>query len=799
MDSTNVIGSIWTCVNRAIVLLLFVLLSTITAAPHRNMSGISGGLNRMTNVVTNSSLVESPSIQMKSTPYMSAHVHSAPQPTYSTSPGFITPIDTTPRTWLHLKYNTKRNNNSSQQSTRNNDHGEVFHKKPKSLTRHTQGNTIHSSNSMALKQLLGEHTHRNQFEAVNNVLVSQPSDVFVKRGKKRRHKASHLNSVKEFRHNTKGRRVNKTFSTYNVPEIISSVELASSYVNIENKVKHAINTIIQLIHPRKLDNYIVKKSNRWLHFVGRNIPKIRSSEEFQFALIKPFALKLGEYSRMPRNSSQNKVRDKSAKLENSHTETTENLNKENIKLPQKHKEQRNSLQTQLGLVFGKIYPDGDRSKRSIISEFNNHGSKSKWPDKRQKTLWPTEKWISARLNRQPESKWRTSASQQHGAKIRDSKAFVTSAPIRKKLHSKYNYKASPKSFSSSNRLTPLQHENQRNVFVSRDNKHKAIKNQSYNQTFKMHPSDHRQHKNYQSKFAPRNTQREASSFTGDKQPQTRHEDIIGETLYERQTELVSSPWIEDRAPLSYHRKVLQPVRAESSLKNLRQIPLTGNSSDVLLSGVLNTTTDLEGHNNRSGSNVVKRYYNSSESMDGEDGEVDISQFDYLVYNASSSSTYGFVKSLWRRRFSWVDVVLVACCCVGGIVFIFTVWQLTRYCMVLYHPHHLALLSNRQQDCLYDNNSVRLEKMAHWRRRMMKHWNHCTHDPSTSSHNSSFESSISVGTQYETSDVMIASFITEELLGELNDQDSTCTSISDGFVFTHDYTLPMSSREDVNKL
>ena len=42
------------------------------------------------------------------------------------------------------------------------------------------------------------------------------------------------------------------------------------------------------------------------------------------------------------------------------------------------------------------------------------------------------------------------------------------------------------------------------------------------------------------------------------------------------------------------------------------------------------------------------------------------------------------------------------------------------------------------------------------------------------------------TQYESMDAMLASFISSELIVELNDRDSTCTSLSDGFTFSRDY-------------
>ena len=43
-----------------------------------------------------------------------------------------------------------------------------------------------------------------------------------------------------------------------------------------------------------------------------------------------------------------------------------------------------------------------------------------------------------------------------------------------------------------------------------------------------------------------------------------------------------------------------------------------------------------------------------------------------------------------------------------------------------------------------------------------------------------------GTQYESTDAMIANFVNSDLIVELNDRDSACTSISDGFTFSREY-------------
>ena len=58
---------------------------------------------------------------------------------------------------------------------------------------------------------------------------------------------------------------------------------------------------------------------------------------------------------------------------------------------------------------------------------------------------------------------------------------------------------------------------------------------------------------------------------------------------------------------------------------------------------------------------------------------------------------------------------------------------------------------------------------------------------------------SVGTQYENMEAMIATFISNDLIVELNDRDSTCTSVSDGFTFSRDYGTPQGIEDGGTEL
>ena len=56
-----------------------------------------------------------------------------------------------------------------------------------------------------------------------------------------------------------------------------------------------------------------------------------------------------------------------------------------------------------------------------------------------------------------------------------------------------------------------------------------------------------------------------------------------------------------------------------------------------------------------------------------------------------------------------------------------------------------------------------------------------------------------GTQYESTDAMIANFVNSDLIVELNDRDSACTSISDGFTFSREYNTPKAIRNSATDL
>ena len=56
-----------------------------------------------------------------------------------------------------------------------------------------------------------------------------------------------------------------------------------------------------------------------------------------------------------------------------------------------------------------------------------------------------------------------------------------------------------------------------------------------------------------------------------------------------------------------------------------------------------------------------------------------------------------------------------------------------------------------------------------------------------------------GTQYENTDAMIANFVNSDLIVELNDRDSACTSISDGFTFSREYGVPKPLHSNVTDL
>ena len=77
--------------------------------------------------------------------------------------------------------------------------------------------------------------------------------------------------------------------------------------------------------------------------------------------------------------------------------------------------------------------------------------------------------------------------------------------------------------------------------------------------------------------------------------------------------------------------------------------------------------------------------------------------------------------------------------------------------------------------------------------------HSTHDSASTDISILSLHSADKGTQYENTDAMIANFVNSDLIVELNDRDSACTSISDGFTFSREFGIPKTQRSSETDL
>ncbi len=154
-----------------------------------------------------------------------------------------------------------------------------------------------------------------------------------------------------------------------------------------------------------------------------------------------------------------------------------------------------------------------------------------------------------------------------------------------------------------------------------------------------------------------------------------------------------------------------------------------------------------------------------------------------------------IKQLTQSQFSWVDIIIAVSCSVAILLVLINIGVFLQYCIYRHkqNNHYRPPPSPPTQStfCVrMDSLRVRPNYRQNFATRLCKKLNFtpplfgrsCESTDTLSPTNS-------VGTQYENMEAMIASFISNDLIVELNDRDSTCTSISEGFTFSRDYGTP----------
>ncbi|CAH1783198.1 unnamed protein product [Owenia fusiformis] len=169
----------------------------------------------------------------------------------------------------------------------------------------------------------------------------------------------------------------------------------------------------------------------------------------------------------------------------------------------------------------------------------------------------------------------------------------------------------------------------------------------------------------------------------------------------------------------------------------------------------------------------------------------------------------FIGFLSKHQFSWIDIIIATVCSIGAVLFIVQGIFFLHFCVTKCRCHlakdftpHQPLTPPGEQTAqsvyTVKMDSVKIKSSTHTsynkpnRHRRPKQ----SHDTlfQSGSMDSGSSTTSSVGTQYENTDAFVASFLSSDLIVELNDRDSACTEISDGFTFSRDFQLPEISTE-----
>ena len=171
----------------------------------------------------------------------------------------------------------------------------------------------------------------------------------------------------------------------------------------------------------------------------------------------------------------------------------------------------------------------------------------------------------------------------------------------------------------------------------------------------------------------------------------------------------------------------------------------------------------------------------------------------------NSGTSEIFDNFALEQFTWVDVIITICCTVASLLLLVNIAFFAHYCFKKgpccggghnFTPARpvVEAPTTHQPRVEQSNANVNVKTPNYRRYRCPRErvFHHAIRSPCQSRGSvnsiSTGVSTLSVGTQYENMDALVASFLSEELIGELNDRDSNCTSVSDGFQFVRDYEL-----------
>ena len=155
-----------------------------------------------------------------------------------------------------------------------------------------------------------------------------------------------------------------------------------------------------------------------------------------------------------------------------------------------------------------------------------------------------------------------------------------------------------------------------------------------------------------------------------------------------------------------------------------------------------------------------------------------------------SNIFNILHDMSRIQFSWIDIILSVLCTVAIILLCVNVAILVRYCRK--HQQFSLVFTatssggRRHLNSCHFNDSLQIQNEKMLCRRSCLGWGNCRKFTTNVALPGVPPLSPVASVSTSSVDHMIANFVSDELIGELNDRDSACTSVSDGFVFSRSY-------------
>lgn len=212
---------------------------------------------------------------------------------------------------------------------------------------------------------------------------------------------------------------------------------------------------------------------------------------------------------------------------------------------------------------------------------------------------------------------------------------------------------------------------------------------------------------------------------------------------------------------------------------------------------LHNTTDFSENNfillNTNKSDLKYKAFKVNSNMDEITTVSALQISEYLVVNGCFNGTCtnntsqdqfwpSLLDILSKKQFSWFDLLVTVGCTTAFFLLVVNLAFFLQYCCS--HTQRRRYSPSASEHCIYGYGTHPVNKKG----KLLSCFG-CMKNSDSSMNStdlSTVSGTIEIGTQYDNSDVMIPSFVSEELIGELNDRDSTCTSISDGFTYARDF-------------